>query len=263
MVGRTTSGKYYFFDEQTIPGDETILEVKNLGKFGYFKDVNFQLKKGEVLGICGVEGSGKEELCSVLCGDEGYTTGTVTIDGRPVKSMPSPAAALKRGILSIPRDRRLEGIIRMMAVSDNIIASSLMKIAKHSVLSQKKINSIAEFWVNKMGVKCSGINDRVDRLSGGNAQKVIFSRVISSGCKILILNHPTRGVDVGAKEDLYKAIREITNEGKSVILLGDTLDECVGLASRILVMKDGLIQKEFSCAVDNKPAQVDIVKYMM
>jgi ribose transport system ATP-binding protein len=263
MVGRTTSGKYYFFDQQTVPGDEIVLEAAGLGKFGSFKDVNFQLRRGEVLGLCGVEGSGKEELCAVLCGDEAYTAGTVAINGKKIKSLRSPAAALKKGILSIPRDRRQEGIIGMLSLSTNIIASSLLKIAKFNFLSQKTINRIAQFWVKKMGVKCEGIEERVDRLSGGNAQKVIFSRVISSGCSIMILNHPTRGVDVGAKEDLYKAVREITNEGKSVILLGDTLDECVGLASRILVMKDGLIQKEFPCDVDNKPAQVDIIKYMM
>jgi ribose transport system ATP-binding protein len=263
MVGRTTSGKYYFFDQQTIPGDEVVLAVQGLGKFGSFMDVNFQLRRGEVLGLCGVEGSGKEELCAVLCGDEAYTAGTIEINGKKITSLRSPAVALKKGILSIPRDRRQEGIIGMLSLSNNIIVSSLLKISKLNFLSQKTINSIAQFWVKKMGVKCEGIDERVDRLSGGNAQKVIFSRVISSSCSILILNHPTRGVDVGAKEDLYKAVREITNEGKSVILLGDTLDECVGLASRILVMKDGLIQKEFPCDVDNKPAQVDIIKYMM
>jgi ribose transport system ATP-binding protein len=263
MVGRTTSGKYYFFDEQTVPAEETVLEAKNLGKFGYFKDINFQLKRGEVLGFCGVEGSGKEELCAVLCGDEAYDSGTIEIKGKIVKHLRSPAAALRKSILSIPRDRRLEGVIGMLSLSNNIIASSLLKIAKHSILFPKKINLITLFWVKKMRIKCDSINDRVDRLSGGNAQKVIFSRVISSGSAILILNHPTRGVDVGAKEDLYKAIREITNEGKSVILLGDTLDECVGLSSRILVMKDGLIRKEFSCAVGAKPEQIEIVKYMM
>jgi ribose transport system ATP-binding protein len=263
MVGRTTSGKYYFVDEQAVPGEETVLEVKDLGKFGYFKDVNFQLKRGEVLGLCGVEGSGKEELCAVLCGDEAYTTGTVEIGKRKINALRSPAVALKKGVLSIPRDRRLEGIIGILSLSNNIVASSFLKISKYNVLFPSKIREIAAFWVKKMGIKCDGIDERVDRLSGGNAQKVIFSRVISSGCEILILNHPTRGVDVGAKEDLYKTIREITNEGKSVILLGDTLDECVGLSSRILVMKDGLIQKEFPCAADNKPEQVDIVKYMM
>ncbi len=263
MVGRTTSGKYYLIDEQTVPSDEVFLSVRGLGKFGYFKDVSFDLKRGEVLGFCGVEGSGKEELCAALCGDEPYTAGSIEFEGRRVQSLDSPAVALQKSVASIPRDRRLEGMLGMMPISDNIIASSLAKISSWGIFSGKKVRSIASRWVEKMGVKCSGIDERIDRLSGGNAQKVIFSRAISSGCTVLILNHPTRGVDIGAKEDLYRAIREITAEGKAVILLGDTLDECIGLASRILVMKDGLVQKEFAAPADAKPEQLDIVKYMM
>ena len=263
MVGRATSGKYYLIDEQTVPSDEVFLSVRGLGKFGYFKDVSFDLKRGEVLGFCGVEGSGKEELCATLCGDEPYTAGSIEFEGRQVQSLDSPAAALKKSVASIPRDRRHEGMLGMMSISDNIIASSLAKIANWGVFSGKKVQGIASYWVEKMGVKCGGIDERIDRLSGGNAQKVIFSRAISSGCTVLILNHPTRGVDIGAKEDLYRAIREITGEGKSVILLGDTLDECIGLASRILVMKDGLIQKEFAAPAGAKPEQIDIVKHMM
>jgi ribose transport system ATP-binding protein len=263
MVGRATSGAYYLVDEQTVPSEEVLLSVKGLSKYGYFKDVNFDLKRGEVLGFCGVEGSGKEELCMVLCGDEPYTAGAITIKGRQVKSLRSPAAALKRSVLSIPRDRRLDALLGMMPVRDNIIISSLSKLARWGVFSGRKIRKTASYWVEKMGVKCGGINERVDRLSGGNAQKVIFSRVISSGSDVLILNHPTRGVDVGAKRELYKAIREITSAGRAVILLGDTLDECIGLASRILVMKDGCIQKEFPCSAGEKPEQVDVVKYMM
>ncbi|MDR2021612.1 MAG: sugar ABC transporter ATP-binding protein [Treponema sp.] len=263
MVGRTTSGRYYLTNEQTVPADEVVLEVKGLGKYGYFKDVSFQLKRGEVLGFCGVEGSGKEELCSVLCGDDLFTAGTIEMNGKPIRSFRSPAKALNTGILSIPKDRRLEGMIGTLPLKDNIIASSLGKIARFNILSGKNIKEITLRWISKMGVKCGSIEDRMDHLSGGNAQKAIFCRVISSGSEILILNHPTRGVDVGAKEELYKAIREITNDGKSVILLGDTLDECIGLASRILIMKDGLIQKEFQCPGNAKPEQIEIVKYMM
>jgi ribose transport system ATP-binding protein len=263
MVGRATSGTYYLVDDQTIPSEEVLLSAKCLSKYGYFKDVNFDLRRGEVLGFCGVEGSGKEELCMVLCGDEPYTTGTVTIKGKQVKSLRSPAAALKKSVLSIPRDRRLEALLGMMPISDNVIISSFSKIAKWGVFSGKKVKKIASYWVDKMGVKCRGISERIDRLSGGNAQKVIFSRVISSGCDVLILNHPTRGVDIGAKGELYKAVREITSAGKAVILLGDTLDECIGLSSRIFVMKDGCIQIEFSCSAREKPEQVDVVKYMM
>ena len=263
MVGHTTSGQYYLVDKQTVPSDKIMLSVNNLGKFGYFKDVSFELKKGEVLGFCGVEGSGKEELCSVLCGDELFTWGTMEIHGERIRSLNSPSSALDRNILSIPQDRRLEGMMGMLPLRDNIIASSLKKISHYSIILGKKIKSTAMFWVKKMGVRCSSIEERIDRLSGGNAQKAIFSRVMGSGCDILILNHPTRGVDVGAKEDLYRTIREITEEGKAIILLGDTLDECIGLSSRILIMKDGLIQKEISCAGDNKPEQIEIIKYMM
>jgi ribose transport system ATP-binding protein len=263
MVGRTTSGRYYLTNEQTVPADEVVLEAEGLGKYGYFKDVSFQLKRGEVLGFCGVEGSGKEELCAVLCGDEPFTAGTIKVNGKPIRSFRSPAKALNTGILSIPKDRRLEGMIGTLPLRDNIIASSLRKISRFNVLSGKNIKNITLHWISKMGVKCNSIEDRMDHLSGGNAQKAIFSRVISSGSEILILNHPTRGVDVGAKEELYKAIREITNDGKSVILLGDTLDECIGLASRILIMKDGLIQREFQCPGNAKPEQIEIVKYMM
>ena len=263
MVGRTTSGQYYLVDKQTVPSDKTMLSVRNLGKFGYFKDVSFDLKQGEVLGFCGVEGSGKEELCSVLCGDELFTWGTMEIHEKHIRSISSPSAALDRNVLSIPKDRRLEGMMGMLPLRDNIIASSLKKISHFNIILGKKIKSTALYWIKKMGVKCSGIEERMDRLSGGNAQKAIFSRVMGSGCDILILNHPTRGVDVGAKEDLYRTIREITAEGKAIILLGDTLDECIGLSSRILIMKDGLIQKEISCAGDSKPDQLDIIKYMM
>jgi ribose transport system ATP-binding protein len=263
MVGRTTSGKYYHIDEQTVPDAEVVMQAQDLCKFGYFKDVSFELRRGEVLGFCGVEGSGKEELCGVLCGDDPYSWGRLQIRGKAAAPFSSPAPALGRSVLSIPRDRRLDGMIGMLPVRDNIIASSYKRIAKATLISAKTIREIAVNWIKKMGVKCSSILDRMDRLSGGNAQKVIFSRVISSGSEILILNHPTRGVDVGAKEEIYKTVRELTREGKSVILLGDTLDECIGLSSRVLVMKDGLIQKEFAAPADAKPDQVDIVKLMM
>ncbi|MHC1772191.1 MAG: sugar ABC transporter ATP-binding protein [Flexilinea sp.] len=263
MVGRISAGEYYFLQQQTIPGNDIVLEVKELSKFGYFKNISFRLKKGEILGLCGVEGSGKEEVCAVLCGDEDYSAGEIIVNGDRIRNFKSPTAALSKGILSIPKDRKEEGIIGMLSVSDNIIASGLKSISRYGVLSPKKIKRISKFWVEKMGIKCNSINERVSRLSGGNAQKVIFSRVISSDCEILTLNHPTRGVDIGAKEDLYKTIREMTNHDKSVILLGDTLDECIGLSSHIIVMKDGEMQKEFECSAESKPAQVEIVKYMM
>ena len=141
--------------------------------------------------------------------------------------------------------------------------TNYQKNARFRVISNRRQNQNARDWVKNVGIKCSGVDQRINNLSGGNAQKVIFARVLDSECPIRILDHPTRGVDVGAKGDIYRLIRDITEKGVSVILMGDTLDECLGLSSRIIVMKDGLVVKEFDCPVDNKPDQVDVVKVML
>ena len=151
----------------------------------------------------------------------------------------------------------------MLSISENISVTNYQKNAKYRVISNRAQNRNARDWVANVDIKCSGVDQRVQNLSGGNAQKVIFARVLDSACPILILDHPTRGVDVGSKGDIYRLIRNITAAGGSVILLGDTLDECIGLASRILVMKDGLLRCEFDCPVDNKPDQVDVVRQML
>ncbi|MEF9895085.1 MAG: sugar ABC transporter ATP-binding protein [Clostridia bacterium] len=262
MVGRETNGEYYVAARQSVPTDEVVMEVKNLGTFGAFKDVSFQLNKGEVLGLCGVEGSGKEAVCAVLCGDEAKTAGQIFVKGKE-HTFSSPNAARQAGILSVPRDRREEGIIGILSISENISVTNYQKNAKCRVISNRKQDRNAREWVENVGIKCSGIEQRVNNLSGGNAQKVIFARVLDSECPILILDHPTRGVDVGSKGDIYRLIRDITEKGVSVILMGDTLDECIGLASRIIVMKDGLVRAEFNCPVDDKPDQVDVVKVML
>jgi ribose transport system ATP-binding protein len=262
MVGRETTGEYYLTNRQTVPSDEVVLEVESLSLFGVFKDVSFKLKKGEVLGFAGVEGSGKEALCSVLCGDEGASSGVIKVGGREI-SFPSPQTARRAGILSVPRNRREDGLIGMLSIRENITVSNLKKISKHGVVSLKRQNEEARSWIERVGVKCSGIFQSISNLSGGNAQKAIFARVLYSECPILILDHPTRGVDVGSKGEIYSLIRDITERGVSVTLLGDTLDECIGIASRIIVMKDGLVNGEFDCSVGNKPSQVDVVKKMM
>ena len=262
MVGRETNGEYYVAAQQTVPGNEVVLEVEQLCLFGSFQNISFQLRKGEVLGLCGVEGSGKEDVCAVLYGDEAKTTGTVRVHGLECQ-FASPAAARAAGILSVPRNRREDGIIGMLSISENISVTNYQKNAKHRVISNRAQDRNARDWVQKVDIKCSGVDQRVNNLSGGNAQKVIFARVLDSGCPILILDHPTRGVDVGSKGDIYRLIRDITASGGSVILLGDTLDECIGLASRILVMKDGLLRSEFDCPADGKPDQVDVVRQML
>lgn len=262
MVGRQSTDEYYYTNLQTEPGEEVILSVRDLCQYGYFKNVSFDLHRGEVLGICGVEGSGKEEVCACINGDLAYTYGSVTINGKTFREISSPAVAKRSSLMAIPKERREEGMCGILSISENILLSSLEGNSTMGYISQKKADRIADDWVEKMGVKCTGIDQHIDRLSGGNAQKVIFARIMNSGCNVLILNHPTRGVDVGAKADIYRTIREITGAGNGVIILGDTLEECIELSSRILVMKDGEISADMDCRT-RKPTQLEIVQYMM
>ncbi|MBQ3303227.1 MAG: sugar ABC transporter ATP-binding protein [Clostridia bacterium] len=263
MVGKTASGEYYHVPRQRVPEQEVVLELKKLSKRGYFADVDLQLHKGEILGICGVVGSGKEDLCAVICGDEDPTGGEIVVRGQPQR-FTSPSKARKAAsILSVPRERRVEGIIGELSAYENICMSNFDGVRRNGVISDKLAKAQAEQYVKELSIKLPSVDQRVGRLSGGNAQKVVFARILASNCDILILDHPTRGVDVGAKTEIYSIIRDIADQGKSLIVLGDTLDETIGLSNRVAVMKDGEITKMFDAPPDGKPEQVDIVKYMM
>ncbi|MGB8453849.1 MAG: sugar ABC transporter ATP-binding protein [Anaerocolumna sp.] len=262
MVGRETTTEYYQLDKQIEPQEEVVLEINDLGLWGNFKHCTFKLHKGEIIGICGVVGSGKEKICSVICGDEKATSGNVIVKNKKV-NYSSPSQALDEGILMIPKERLFEGIVRNLSVGENISLSNANKLAKHGIVSQKSINRQADSWIEKMRIKTTGREEQLIQLSGGNQQKVVFARALASEADILILNHPTRGVDVGAKEEIYSLIRDIVAMGKSIILLGDTLDECISLSNRILVMRDGLITGEFNAKADDKPSQVSVVTIMM
>ncbi len=262
MVGKSTTTQYYHLDRQTVPSDEVVLEAKDLGLHGIFKHVDLTLHRGEVLGLCGVVGSGTEEVCEVLCGDEKPSFGGISIRGEAV-SFSAPKHALREGLLMIPKERLFEGIVSTLPVEENIALSNAHKLAKGGIVSSGAVRRQAEHWIKTLRIKTRGPKELMMQLSGGNQQKVVFSRALASGAEVVILNHPTRGVDVGAKEEIYSLIRDMTAEGKAVIVLGDTLDECIGLSSRILVMKDGLITGEFQAPADNKPSQVDVVSLMM
>ena len=262
MVGQSTTTEYYHLDRQTAPQDDVLLEAKDLGLHGIFKHVNFRLHRGEVLGLCGVVGSGAEEVCEVLCGDEKPSFGEIAVRGRAVRFR-SPKQALREGILMIPKERLFEGIVSTLSVEDNIALSNAKQMAKGPFVSGAAVRRQAKHWIGELRIKTPGPQALLRQLSGGNQQKVVFSRALASGADILLLNHPTRGVDVGAKEEIYALIRDMTDEGKAVIVLGDTTDECIGLCSRLLVMKDGLVTGEFDAPADHKPSQVDVVSLMM
>ncbi|HVI40974.1 MAG TPA: sugar ABC transporter ATP-binding protein [Anaerovoracaceae bacterium] len=262
MIGKNSSSEFYRVNKQTLPQEKVLIEAEDLGLFGYFKGVSMKLHAGEVIGIYGVVGSGKENLCSVLGGDEKHTGGTLKVSGKVV-NFSSPYKALKAGISCIPTERRVEGQVGITTIRENISYSCMDKLCGRALISKKKDRELANGWIRDLKIKCVGSEQAVENLSGGNAQKVVFARVLSSDADVIILNHPTRGIDVGAKEEIYEIIRAATKRGIGIILLGDTLDECIGLSSKIMVMKDGLVTKTFDAEPGNKPDQIDIIQNMM
>lgn len=262
MVGKSSSCEYYKCDKQIPHGKNLLIDAKNIGSYGNCRDVSFTLHEGEIMGICGVVGSGKETLCGIISGDEPHTSGELRINGK-VQHFSSPHKALLEKIVCVPTERRVEGQVGIASIEDNIIYSNMERITKHGFISNKMQRKIADEWIHNLNIKCQGPTQAIENLSGGNAQKVVFARVLSSDARIIVLNNPTRGVDVGAKEEIYDIIRSASARGIGIIVLGDTLDECIGLSHKILVMKDGLVTKEFDAPAFDKPEQIDIIQFMM
>ena len=262
MVGHKSTGEYYKEDRQSRAEDDVIFEVKDLGLWGCFKDISFKLHRREVLGICGVVGSGKEELCDVIAGIEAPTRGEMRVEEKSYKPS-SPWSAVKSGVVSIPQERNEEGILGSLSVLENITISNFSNVSRHGMIPRRMQKEKSQQWISDLNIKCPSCFSAIGSLSGGNAQKVLFARALNSDARVLVLNHPTRGVDVGAKEEIYGLIRDAVDHGIGVILLGDTLDECIGLSSRIIVLRDGVMTREFVYDVGRKPSQLDIVKHMM
>ena len=251
MVGQSTTTEYYHLDRQTAPQDDVLLEAKDLGLHGIFKHVNFQLHRGEVLGLCGVVGSGAEEVCEVLCGDEKPSFGEIAVRGRAVRFR-SPKQALREGILMIPKERLFEGIVSTLSVEDNIALSNAKQMAKGPFVSGAAVRRQAKHWIGELRIKTPGPQALLRQLSGGNQQKVVFSRALASGADILLLNHPTRGVDVGAKEEIYDIILRLAREGVAVVVLSSEAQEIIRVCDRALVLYHGALQGEVSGADMNE-----------
>jgi ribose transport system ATP-binding protein len=262
MVGRSLHAEFYRESLQQPCLSEVVMSARELALDGSFSSLNFDLHRGEVLGIAGVIGSGREELCRVLAGLMPKSRGEIQVQGRSLDAG-GPGAAIRAGIGYIPRERKVEGIVSMLSVAQNMTLARIGQVTSLGLLDERKERSIAEDWIKRLSIKTPGPDALLLNLSGGNQQKVVLAKWRNAGSTILILDHPTRGLDVGAKEDVYQLIREITLQGVSVILTADTLEEMIGLSHRILVMRDGEVAQSFDCLPGAKPQQVDLIKYMV
>ncbi|MDE1949071.1 MAG: sugar ABC transporter ATP-binding protein [Burkholderiales bacterium] len=261
MVGREISKQYYREEKQLPPQDEVLLEARGLTRHGHYEDISLKLRRGEVLALVGVEGSGGESVMRTLFGLEQPESGSLQVKGRPLAHF-SAADAVARGIGYIPRERKIEGIVAGMSVAENITLSQLGRFSRGGVLRIGAEKVLAQQWIDRLEIKAPGVDANAGKLSGGNQQKLVISKWRSGGSDIILLDHPTRGVDVGAKENIYEVIREMCADGCGVLLMADTLEEAIGLAHTIAVLKDGRIQQWFDCRPGAKPSLYDLVHHM-
>jgi ribose transport system ATP-binding protein len=238
------------------------MEASKLTVEGAYRDVDFKLRAGEVLGIAGVIGSGREELTRTLFGFKPQKKGTLTVNGQKL-CFRNPAEAAESGIGYIPRERRIEGLVLPLPITPNITLASLATVTAGGVIRLGRETELAKNWVKKLRVRTPNVDLLCLNLSGGNQQKVVLAKWMNAKSRILILDHPTRGLDVGAKEEVYDLIRELSDQGIAIILTADTLEETIGLCHSIVVMRDGAITARFDAPAGAKPSQVDLIQHMV
>jgi ABC-type sugar transport system ATPase subunit len=236
MVGRRLDE---MFPKEECPITDVIMEVKNLSSEGSFEDVSFELRRGEILGLAGLMGAGRTEVLETIFGLRQKTSGEIVIKGK-VADIKSPADAKAHGIAMLTEDRRRTGIIPVATVCDNIVVANLIKyVTKLRLINKNKMRSDAKDYINKLNIKTTGTEVRVQDLSGGNQQKVLVARWLLTEPDILLVDEPTRGIDVGAKAEIHSLITKMAGMGKAIIMASSEMPEIIGMCDRILVMHEG------------------------
>lgn len=242
MVGRNLSD---LFPKQDVTPGSVALEVINLTVAGHFSDVTFTLRKGEIVGMAGLIGAGRTDVARALFGILPPTSGTIRIDGKPVK-ISSPETAMALGIGFVPEDRKQHGLVLEFPISNNITLPRLPSFAKWGWLNSKSERVAAASGATQLEVKMTGIDQTAGQLSGGNQQKVVLAKWLATHPRILILDEPTRGIDVGTKAAVHRLMSELAAEGMAILMISSELPEVLGMSDRILVMREGHLTGEFS-----------------
>jgi ribose transport system ATP-binding protein len=242
MTGREEAEKY-------TAGRRThgsvIFKASGINTYGMVRDVSFEMREGETLSIAGLLGSGRTELLETLCGYSDLKSGSLEVAGKPFR-INNPKGALSLGIGYISEDRHRKGLMLNQSVKENVGAASMRDDMRFGLINVKvQIEKIKKF-IGKLGIICSGIHQLVENLSGGNQQKVLLARYLKAGLRVLLLNEPTRGIDVGAKTEIYKLINDFKKDGGSVLMVSSELPEILAVSDRIMVMHDGRVTGLFT-----------------
>ena len=239
MIGRELTEK--FPEREVAPGDP-VLEVRDLSGNGDFH-VNLTLRRGEILGLAGLVGAGRTELAKMLCGDVKPDSGEIIIRGKPLKAA-SAADGVKAGIGLVPEDRKLEGVFLNYTIEWNIPVMSLKRISRFGFMNFRELDRLTNTYVETLAIKTPSVKQEVRNLSGGNQQKVVVAKVLAAENEILIFDEPTRGIDVGAKQEIYKLMNMLVEQGKSILMISSEMEELLGMSDRIIVLHEGRITGE-------------------
>ena len=259
MIGRQLQGDYYRSDVDPTHFSNVSVEVRDVTVPGKLNGVSFDAYSGEILGIGGLSSCGMHTLGKVLFGAEKSISGSVFVNGKPLKT---PRSAMRAGVGYAAKDRDIESLCLAASIKDNISSVGMDKFATAGflLLPQKEKKYVAER-IGEMKVKCFSPDQPISELSGGNKQKVVFSKWIGYGCDVLVLDCPTRGIDIGVKQMMYSLMYRMKSEGKTIIMISEELSELIGMSDRLLIMKNGNITKEFLRNAELTDA--DIIGYMV
>lgn len=242
MVGRNLEN---IFDKQHAEIGETALEVKNLYTKNFLKNISFNVRKGEIVGFAGLVGAGRSEVMRAVFGLDAITGGEILVNGKPVR-IKSPADAIKLGMGFVPEDRKNEGLFLRMSVMKNSSIVMMNKVSKHGVINSAQEYETTRSYVEKLNIKTPNMEKEVMELSGGNQQKVVVAKWLSNEPQILIVDEPTRGIDVGAKKEIHNLISNLAKSGVAIIMISSEMPEILGMCDRIYVMHEGRIKSELS-----------------
>jgi ribose transport system ATP-binding protein len=248
MVGRELKENFPF--RPACIQDEVLLEVDGLSGNGV-KDIHFTVRRGEVVGLAGLIGAGRTETAQLIFGVKRKDAGIIRMNGKDVLCK-LPQDAIKQSISLVPEDRKQQGVLLGMSIRNNISVPILKRLSKYFVVNRKRESALVEKYHDELRIKTPSIDQLVKNLSGGNQQKVVLAKWLASDAELIIFDEPTRGIDVGAKYEIYKLINEMALRGKGVLMISSEMEELIGIADRIIVMADGSVIKELGKAEFNQ-----------
>jgi rhamnose transport system ATP-binding protein len=240
MVGRDVGSLYQRGERRR---GERLLTISGLTATGRFRDIGFDVHAGEIVALAGLVGSGRTEVVRAVFGIDGYDAGQVTVVGVPLRRH-DPVDAMRRGLALVPEDRKNQGLVLEFGLARNVALAVLRTLARFGILTSAPENRLARRWLGRLQVKAPALDTAASTLSGGNQQKVVLAKWLAADPKVLMVDEPTRGIDVGAKAEVHKILAELTHQGTGVLMVSSDLPEVLAMADRVLVMREGQITSE-------------------